>query len=156
VILNSTVQANMILGSFPGRPRFKGNHHHRQFSHVIHIPSAARRADQLVVLGCARQRVARLDTSSRRSCRVTSQRCQPCPGRRLVRRVRVLETCPFLFNLLVLEKHTMAKKSVSISSEAFNLYTYSGQLHGIAERDSVLCGILVPGHQLSTKAILGL
>ena len=49
-------------GPVTNRARPQGHDHHRQFPYVIHLPPAARSADQQLVLGRARQRASRLNT----------------------------------------------------------------------------------------------
>ncbi len=66
-----------ILGSIPSRPRPPRDHHHRQLTHVLHLPPSARRPHQQLVLRRPRQRTPRPHPRPRRSGRLASPRCQP-------------------------------------------------------------------------------
>jgi hypothetical protein len=71
-------------GSQPSRAPTRRNHHHRQLTHILHLPPATRRADLLLVLRCSRQRADGLDPSSGRPGDLASPRCEPGVGRGVV------------------------------------------------------------------------
>ena len=71
-------------GLISSRARPPRDHHHRQLPHVLHLPPAARRPHQQLVLRRPRQRTPRPDPRPRRPGRLASAGCQPGARRRVM------------------------------------------------------------------------